>query len=171
MEIVMARKPKLLVDLYYDTLKDVYFAENKILKTLPKMAKAAQSKDLKAAFTKHERETRGQIKRLENVFRILGKPARAKTCDAIIGITDEGAEIMKDYKGMPALDAGLLAAAQAVEHYEMSRYGTLRTWAEELGMPEAAALLEATLKEEKATDSALTALAKSIVNVEAEQDL
>ena len=167
----MARKPKLLVDLYYDTLKDVYFAENKILKTLPKMAKAAQAKDLKAAFTKHERETRGQIKRLENVFRILGKPARAKTCDAIIGITDEGAEIMKDYKGMPALDAGLLAAAQAVEHYEMSRYGTLRTWAEELGMPEAAALLEATLKEEKATDSALTALAKSIVNVEAEQDL
>jgi ferritin-like metal-binding protein YciE len=171
MEIVMARKPKLLVDLYYDTLKDVYFAENKILKTLPKMAKAAQAKDLKAAFTKHERETRGQIKRLENVFRILGKPARAKTCDAIMGITDEGAEIMKDYKGMPALDAGLLAAAQAVEHYEMSRYGTLRTWAEELGMPEAAALLEATLKEEKATDSALTALAKSIVNVEAEQDL
>ena len=171
MEIVMARKPKLLVDLYYDTLKDVYFAENKILKTLPKMAKAAQAKDLKAAFTKHERETRGQIKRLENVFRILGKPARAKTCDAIIGITDEGAEIMKDYKGMPALDAGLLAAAQAVEHYEMSRYGTLRTWADELGMPEAAALLEATLKEEKATDSALTALAKSIVNVEAEQDL
>jgi ferritin-like metal-binding protein YciE len=171
MEIVMARKPKLLVDLYYDTLKDVYFAENKILKTLPKMAKAAQAKDLKAAFTKHERETRGQIKRLENVFRILGKPARAKTCDAIMGITDEGSEIMKDYKGMPALDAGLLAAAQAVEHYEMSRYGTLRTWAEELGMPEAAALLEATLKEEKATDSALTALAKSIVNVEAEQDL
>jgi ferritin-like metal-binding protein YciE len=171
MEIVMARKPKLLVDLYYDTLKDVYFAENKILKTLPRMAKAAQAKDLKAAFTKHERETRGQIKRLENVFRILGKPARAKTCDAIMGITDEGAEIMKDYKGMPALDAGLLAAAQAVEHYEMSRYGTLRTWAEELGMPEAAALLEATLKEEKATDSALTALAKSIVNVEAEQDL
>jgi ferritin-like metal-binding protein YciE len=171
MEIVMARKPKLLADLYYDTLKDVYFAENKILKTLPKMAKAAQSKDLKAAFTKHERETRGQIKRLENVFRILGKPARAKTCDAIIGITDEGAEIMKDYKGMPALDAGLLAAAQAVEHYEMSRYGTLRTWADELGMPEAAALLESTLKEEKATDSALTVLAKSIVNVEAEQDL
>jgi ferritin-like metal-binding protein YciE len=171
MEILMAKKPKLRADLYYDTLKDVYFAENKILKTLPKMAKAAQSKDLRAAFAKHERETRGQIKRLENVFRILGKPARAKTCDAIMGITDEGAEIMKDYKGMPALDAGLLAAAQAVEHYEMSRYGTLRTWAEELGMPEAAALLEATLKEEKATDSALTVLAKSIVNVEAEQDL
>ena len=167
----MAKKPKLLADLFHDTLKDVYFAENKILKTLPKMAKAAQSKDLKAAFTKHERETRGQIKRLENVFKILRKPVRAKTCDAIMGITDEGAEIMTDYKGMPALDAGLLASAQAVEHYEMSRYGTLRTWAEELGMPDAAALLEATLEEEKATDSALTTLAKSVVNVEAEQDL
>ncbi len=127
----MAKKPKLLGDLFHDTLKDVYFAENKILKTLPKMAKAAQSKELKAAFVKHERETRGQIKRLQQVFNILGKPARAKTCDAILGITDEGAEIMKDYKGMPALDAGLLAAAQAVEHYEMSRYGTLRTWAGE----------------------------------------
>jgi ferritin-like metal-binding protein YciE len=131
------------------------------------MAKAAQSKDLKAAFVKHEKETRGQVKRLQQVFKILGKPARAKTCDAILGITDEGAEIMKEYKAMPALDAGLLAAAQAVEHYEMSRYGTLRTWAGEL----AAALLEATLKEEKATDAALTTLAKSVVNVEAEQAL
>jgi ferritin-like metal-binding protein YciE len=167
----VAKKPKLLSDLFHDTLKDVYFAENKILKTLPKMAKAAQSKDLKAAFVKHERETRGQVKRLQQVFRIIGKPARAKTCDAILGITDEGAEIMKDYRGMPALDAGLLAAAQAVEHYEMSRYGTLRTWARELGMPDAVALLEATLKEEKATDAALTTLAESVVNVEAEQAL
>lgn len=167
----MTKKPKLLSDMFHDTLKDVYFAENKILKTLPKMAKAAQSKDLKAAFAKHEKETRGQVKRLQQVFRILGKPARAKTCDAILGITDEGAEIMKDYKGMPALDAGLLAAAQAVEHYEMSRYGTLRTWAEELGMPDAAALLETTLEEEKATDLALTALAESVVNIEAEQNL
>jgi ferritin-like metal-binding protein YciE len=167
----VAKKPKLLSDLFHDTLKDVYFAENKILKTLPKMAKAAQSKDLKAAFVKHEKETRGQVKRLQQVFSILGKPARAKTCDAILGITDEGAEIMKDYKGMPALDAGLLAAAQAVEHYEISRYGTLRTWAGELGMPDAVALLEATLKEEKATDATLTTLAKSVVNIEAEQAL
>ena len=167
----MAKKPKLLSDLFHDTLKDVYFAENKILKTLPKMAKAAQSKDLKAAFVKHEKETHGQVKRLQQIFGILGKPARAKTCDAILGITDEGAEIMKDYKGMPALDAGLLAAAQAVEHYEMARYGTLRAWAGELGMPDAVALLEATLKEEKATDAALTTLAKSVVNVEAEQAL
>lgn len=167
----MAKKPKLLSDLFHDTLKDVYFAENKILKTLPKMAKAAQSKDLKAAFVKHERETRGQIKRLQGVFQILGKKPQAKTCEAIMGITKEGAEIMTDFKGMPALDAGLVAAAQAVEHYEMSRYGTLRTWAEELGLPDAAALLEATLKEEKATNSALTTLAKSVINVEAEAEL
>jgi ferritin-like metal-binding protein YciE len=167
----MAKKPKLLADLFHNTLKDVYFAEKTILKTLPKMAKSAQSKDLKAAFVKHERETRGQVKRLDQVFKIFGKKPQAKKCEAIMGITKEGAEIMTEFKGMPALDAGLLAAAQAVEHYEMSRYGTLRTWAEELGMPEAAALLEATLKEEKATDSALTTLAKSVVNIEAEADL
>jgi ferritin-like metal-binding protein YciE len=167
----MARKPKLLSDLFHATLKDVYFAEKKILTTLPKMAKAAQSKDLKAAFVKHERETRGQVRRLEQVFKIFGKKPQAKKCDAIMGITKEGAEIMTDFRGMPALDAGLTAAAQAVEHYEMSRYGTLKTWAEELGMPEAAALLDATLKEEKATDAALTTIAKSVVNVEAEADL
>src|ERR1700721_1401385 len=170
MESPMAKKPKLLTDLFHDTLKDVYFAENKILKTLPKMGKAAQSKDLKAAFVKHEKETHGQVKRLQQIFDILGKPARAKTCDAILGITDEGAEIVKDYKGMPALDAGLLAAAQAVEHYEMSRYGTLRAWAGELGMPDAVALLEATLKEEKATDEALRSLAKSGGNIEDEAE-
>ena len=111
------------------------------------------------------------MKRLEGVFKIMGKPAKAKTCEAILGITKEGAEIMTDYKGMPALDAGLLAATQAVEHYEISRYGTLRTWAEELGMNDAAELLEATLKEEKATDEALTKLADSLVNVDAEEGL
>jgi ferritin-like metal-binding protein YciE len=166
----MATKPKLLADLFHETLKDIYFAENKILKTLPKMAKAAQSRDLKAAFTKHEKETRGHVDRLEKVFKIIGKPARGKTCAAINGITDEGAEIMKDFKKMPALDAGLAAAAQAVEHYEISRYGTLRTWAEELEMPDAAKLLQATLDEEKATDKALTSLAVSVINLEAEQD-
>ena len=164
----MAKKPKLLSDLFHDTLKDVYFAENKILKTLPKMAKAAQSKDLKAAFVKHEKETRGQVKRLQQVFSILGKPARAKTCDAILGITDEGAEIMKEYKGSPALDAGLLAAAQAVEHYEISRYGTLRTWAHELGLNDAVRLLDQTLDEEKKTDAALTKIAEAAVNQQAE---
>jgi ferritin-like metal-binding protein YciE len=167
----MAKKPKLLSDLFHETLKDVYFAEKKILTTLPKMAKSAQSRELKAAFNKHLKETRGQVKRLESVFKILGKPPRAKKCEAIMGITKEGAEIMADFKNMPALDAGLLAAAQAVEHYEMSRYGTLRTWAQELGMRDAAALLEATLKEERATDEALTRLAKSVVNIEAEAEL
>jgi ferritin-like metal-binding protein YciE len=167
----MAKKPKFLEDLFHDTLKDIYYAENKILKTLPKMAKAAQSKELRAAFTKHERETRGQIKRLDSVFKIIGKPARGKTCAAINGITEEGAEIMKEYKGMPALDAGLLAAAQAVEHYEISRYGTLRTWAEELGLRDAARLLKETLKEEEMTDKTLTVLAKDAVNLEAEEEL
>lgn len=166
-----SKKPKLLADLFHDTLKDVYFAEKKILATLPKMAKAAESKQLKAAFLKHQKETAGQIKRLEGVFKILGKKPAAKKCDAIMGITKEGAEIMSEYKGMPALDAGLAAAAQAVEHYEISRYGTLATWAKELGMPEAVSLLEATLKEEKATDAALSTLAKSVVNVAAEADL
>jgi len=167
----MAKKPKLLADLFHETLKDVYFAENRILKALPKMAKAAQSKDLRAAFVKHERETRGQVKRLEGVFKILGKRPQAKKCEAIMGITKEGDEIMSDFKGMPALDAGLLAAAQAVEHYEMSRYGTLKCWADELGMPDAVSLLDATLKEERATDSALTTLAKSVVNIEAEANM
>lgn len=167
----MAKKPKLLSDLFHDTLKDVYFAENKILKSLPKMAKAAQSADLKAAFVKHEKETRGQVKRLEQVFRIFGKKPQAKKCEAIMGITKEGTEIMADFKGMPALDAGLAAAAQAVEHYEISRYGTLKTWAAELGMSDAADLLDETLKEEKATDAALTSLAKSVVNVRAEANL
>lgn len=167
----MAKKPKMLADLFHETLKDIYFAENKILKTLPKMAKAAQSKELKAAFAKHERETRGQVKRLDSVFKILGKPVRGKTCAAINGITKEGAEIIKDFKGMPALDAGLLAAAQAVEHYEISRYGTLKTWAAELGMDDVVKLLDLTLNEEKTTDQTLTRIAKSVVNIEAEQDL
>jgi ferritin-like metal-binding protein YciE len=166
----VARKLRKLEDLFHETPKDIYFAENKILKTLPKMAKAAQSRELKAAFVQHERETRGQVKRLNRVFKIIGKPVRGKTCAAINGITEEGAEIIKDFKGMPALDAGLLAAAQAVEHYEISRYGTLATWAEELGYADAVELLEATLQEEKNTDKTLTGIAKSVVNVEAEED-
>ncbi|OAF13019.1 hypothetical protein AYJ54_45615 [Bradyrhizobium centrolobii] len=160
--------PKMLSDLFLETLKDIYFAENKIIRTLPKMAKAAHSKDLAAAFNKHLRETQGQVKRLDQVFRMLGKPARGRPCEAINGITDEGAEIMKEFKNAPALDAGLLAAAQAVEHYEISRYGTLRTWAEELGMHDAARLLQETLNEEEATDHALTELATSVINLEAE---
>ncbi|MDA9404251.1 YciE/YciF ferroxidase family protein [Bradyrhizobium sp. CCBAU 45389] len=162
--------PKMLSDLFLATLKDIYFAENKIIKTLPKMAKAAQSKDLTAAFNKHLRETQGQVKRLDQIFKMLGKPARGKPCEAINGIADEGAEIMKEFKGAPALDAGLLAAAQSVEHYEISRYGTLRTWAEELGMRDAARLLQETLDEEEATDRSLTELATSVINLEAEDE-
>ena len=161
-------KEKTLRDLFHDTLKDIYFAEKKILGTLPKMAKAAQSEDLKAAFEKHEGETEEHVNRLEQVFEEIDAKPQGKTCDAIMGIIEEGQEVMKEYKGQPALDAGLLAAAQAVEHYEISRYGTLRTWAQELGLDEAVKLLEATLAEEKATDAALTELAESEVNQHAE---
>jgi ferritin-like metal-binding protein YciE len=132
------------------------------------MAKAVQSEELKAAFEKHRGETEGQIERLEQVFAIIGEKPRGKTCAAIVGITNEGAEIMEEYKGSPALDAGLLAAAQAVEHYEISRYGTLRAWAEELGLNQAVELLQETLQEEEATDEALTEIAKSAINQRAE---
>jgi ferritin-like metal-binding protein YciE len=164
----MAKEPKKLDDLFHDTLKDVYFAERKILSTLPKMAKAAQSQDLRTAFEKHHTETEGQVERLEQVFELLGKKVQGKTCDAIMGLVEEGQEIMKEYKGSPAIDAGLLAAAQAVENYEISRYGTLKTWAGELGLREAVELLDTTLQQEKNTDAALTKLAKTVVNQQAE---
>jgi ferritin-like metal-binding protein YciE len=164
----MAKDPKTLADLFHDTLKDIYYSEKKIVSTLPKMAKAAQNDELKAAFQKHLAETEGHVERLEEVFELIGAKAQGKTCDAINGITDEGAEVMTEYKGTPALDPGLLAVAQAVEHYEISRYGTLRTWAEELGYADAVGLLQATLDEEKATDRALTAIAESVVNQQAE---
>jgi ferritin-like metal-binding protein YciE len=164
----MAKEPKKLDELFHDTLKDIYFAEKKILSTLPKMAKAAQSEELKAAFEKHYTETEGQIDRLERVFAVIEKKPQGKTCAAIVGITEEGAEIMEEYKGSPALDAGLLGAAQAVEHYEISRYGTLIAWAEELGLDEAVSLLEETLEEEEATDEALTEIAKTAINQQAQ---
>jgi ferritin-like metal-binding protein YciE len=165
----MAKQTKTLQDLFHDTLKDIYYAEKKILTSLPKMAKAAQSPDLRAAFEKHERETEGQVERLEQVFALIGEPAKGKTCDAINGIVDEGKEIMTEFKGSPALDAGLLAGAQAIEHYEISRYGTLKTWADELGLKQAVALLDQTLQEEKKTDEALTELAETAVNQQAQQ--
>jgi ferritin-like metal-binding protein YciE len=164
----MTKEPKTLSELFHDTLKDIFFAEKKILATLPKMAKAAQSPDLKKAFEKHRDETEGHVARLEKVFALIDKKPQAKTCDAIVGITEEGAEIMTEYKGSPALDAGLLAAAQAVEHYEMSRYGTLRTWAAELGLNDAVRLFEQTLEEEKKTDATLTKIAETVVNQQAE---
>jgi ferritin-like metal-binding protein YciE len=162
-------KNKALEDLFHDTLKDIYFAEKKILVALPKMAKAAQEQQLKDAFLKHERETHEHVARLEKVFDEIGQPVRGKSCEAILGITKEGQEIMKEYKGMPALDAGLLAAAQAVEHYEMSRYGTLKTWASELGLKQAVKLLDATLAEERKTNDTLTDLAERAVNEHAQQ--
>ena len=163
----MGKAPKKLEELFHDTLKDIYFAEKKILATLPKMAKAAQNGELKAAFERHHGETEGHVERLEQVFAIIKEKPVGKTCAAIVGITDEGAEIMEEYKGSPALDAGLLAAAQAVEHYEISRYGTLKSWAGKLGMKDAVRLLDQTLSEEKKTDDALTKLAGSEVNAEA----
>lgn len=158
---------KTLETLFHDTLKDIYYAERKILKSLPKMQRAAQSPELKAAFEKHKDETEGQIERLQQVFELIGKPARGKTCDAIEGILAEGEEIMDEYKGKAALDAGLLAAAQAVEHYEITRYGTLKRWAQVLGMDEAVRLLDETLQQESQTDEDLTALADAAVNEEA----
>ena len=157
-----------LRELFHETLKDIYFAEKKILSALPKMAKAAQSKELKAAFEKHENETEEHVNRLERIFEEIDASPRGRTCDAIMGIIEEGQDVMKEFKGMPALDAGLLAAAQAVEHYEIARYGTLKTWAGELGMNRAVKLLEATLAEEKKTDETLTKLAKSEVNQHAQ---
>ncbi len=158
---------KTLDTLFHDTLKDVYYAERKILKALPKMTKGAQSQELKAAFEKHRAETEGQIERLEQVFKIIGKRAQGKTCDAINGILEEGEAILEDYKGSPALDAGLIASAQAVEHYEITRYGTLKRWANVLGLKDAAKLLDVTLQQEAKTDEDLTTLADRTVNAKA----
>jgi ferritin-like metal-binding protein YciE len=157
----MAKEPKQLDELFHDTLKDIYYAEKKILSALPKMAKAAQNEDLRGAFEKHKTETEGQIGRLEQVFELIEEKPQGKKCAAIEGILEEGQEIIKEYKGSPALDAGLVSAAQAVEHYEIARYGTLRTWAEELGLNQAMKLLQQTLDQEEATDRALTELAEA----------
>lgn len=158
---------KTLDDLFLDTLKDIYYAEKQIVKTLPKMAKAAQSSTLRAGFEQHLEETEVHVERLEQVFELIGKPARGKTCDAILGIIEEGKSIMDEYKGASALDAGLVAAAQAVEHYEIARYGTLKTWASQLGLKDAVSLLDATLQEEIATDQKLSEVGTTEANVKA----
>jgi ferritin-like metal-binding protein YciE len=155
---------KTLSTLFEDTLKDMYFAERKIITALPKMAKAAQSEDLKAAFEKHLSQTQEQVQRLEQVFAIIGQKPKGKTCPAIEGILEEGSEMMKDYAGSPALDAALISAAQAVEHYEIARYGTLKRWAENLGLDSAVKLLDETLQEEGQTDEDLTGLADNDAN-------
>jgi ferritin-like metal-binding protein YciE len=160
---------KTLTNLFEDTLKDIYYAERKILAALPKMMKAAQSPDLKAAFEKHRMQTEGQVQRLEEVFGIIGQKAKGKTCPAIEGILEEGAEMMKEYAGSPAIDAALISAAQAVEHYEIARYGTLKRWAQNLGHDDAVDLLDETLQQESQTDEDLTALADNDANEMAQQ--
>lgn len=155
---------KTLDDLFLDTLRDIYYAEKQIVKALPKMARAAESPELKAGFEQHLEESEIHIDRLERVFEIVGKAARGKTCDAILGILEEGKSIMDEFKGTQALDAGLISAAQAVEHYEIARYGTLRAWAEQLGMSDAARLLGQTLAEEEATDQKLSKLGTGEAN-------
>ena len=156
------KKTKQLEDLFHDGLKDIYFAEKKILTTLPKLAKAAEREEVKAAFEKHRVETEGQVKRLDKVFRIIGEDPHGKTCPAINGLAEEGAEIMEEYRDSPVLDVGLIGAARSVEHYEMSRYIGLRDWVAQLGHADAVKLLQANLDEEEATDEALAALAASI---------
>jgi ferritin-like metal-binding protein YciE len=156
-----------LEDLFSETLKDIYFAEKQILRALPKMAKEASAPELKQAFETHRDQTEGHVERLNEVFELLGRPARGKTCEAILGIIDEAKEIMEDFKGAEALDAGLVASAQAVEHYEMARYGTLRTWAQELGHADVAKLLDQTLQEEIKTDQLLNKIATSTINMKA----
>ena len=158
---------KTLDDLFLETLKDIFYAEKQILKALPKMARGAEAPELRTAFLKHKDETEVHVERLQQIFELLDKPARGKTCDAILGIIEEGKEVLEEFKGSPALDAGLTAAAQAVEHYEIARYGTLVAWARQLGEDEAASLLQATLDEESATDEALTALGEGGVNAAA----
>ena len=163
----MAGQNKTLEDLFLENLKDIYYAERKILVALPKMAKAVNSDQLRAAFETHVEETKGQVERLKQVFKMIEQSPKGKTCPAILGLVEEGEEVMEDFEDSPALDAGLLSGAQAVEHYEMARYGTLVAWAEQLGMKEAAKLLNQTLEEEKKTDALLSKLASSAINQKA----
>jgi ferritin-like metal-binding protein YciE len=151
---------KTLHNLFEDTLKDIYYAERKILASLPKMTKAAKSSELKSAFEKHRTETENQVQRLEEVFGIIGQKPKGKTCPAIDGILEEGKEMMEEYAGSPALTSALISSAQAVEHYEIARYTTLKRLAQDLELEGAAEILDETLQEEQQTDEALTALAE-----------
>ena len=160
-------KQKMLEDLFLDTLKDIYYAERQIVKALPKMAKAAESDELRMAFETHLEETHGQIDRLQQVFEMVGKRAQGKTCEAIQGLIEEGEEIIETFSESPAIDAGLIAAGNAVEHYEIARYGTLKAWAQQLGLKDAVKLLDQTLGEEEKTDQLLTKLGMTSVNKQA----
>jgi len=158
---------KSLDDLFLETLKDIYYAEKQILKALPKMARGAEASELRTAFLKHRDDTEIHVERLQQIFKMVDKPARGKTCDAIFGIIEEGKEVLEEFKGSPALDAGLTAAAQAVEHYEIARYGTLKAWAQQLGMKEAVSLMDQTLHEELKTDKALSQVGLARANPKA----
>ncbi|MBK8040829.1 MAG: ferritin-like domain-containing protein [Verrucomicrobiaceae bacterium] len=162
-------EPTELQNLLTDQLRDIYWAEQKLAKTLPKLAKKAQSPALKTAFTSHLAETKTHIQRLEQVFALLGLKPRAKKCDAMQGLVEEGDGLAEEYAGSPALDAALICAAQKVEHYEIATYGTMRAFAKRLGLTEIVKLLSATLKEEGAADQKLTHIAESKANPEAQQ--
>jgi ferritin-like metal-binding protein YciE len=155
-------KTKTLHDAFYETLKDVYYAEKQSVRALKKSVKVAQHDELRSAFETHAEESAEQVERLQQVFEIIGKPARAKTCEAMQGITSEMEEDLEDFGESPAADAVLVGCAQAVEHYEIARYGTLKTWARQLGYEDAAKLLEQTLEEEKKTDALLSEIAERI---------
>jgi ferritin-like metal-binding protein YciE len=155
-------KEKTLADAFYETLKDVHYAEKAALKALKKSAKAAKHPELKEAFTAHAEETTHQIERLQQVFELIDRPARAKPCEAMQGIVSEMEEDLEDFGDTPAGDAVLIGCGQAVEHYEMARYGMLKTWATQLGYAEAAKLLEETLSEEKKADALLSKIAQKV---------
>jgi ferritin-like metal-binding protein YciE len=158
---------KSLNDLLLNFMQDIYYAERQILKALPKLAKAAQNEQLKEAFLHHREETQGQVERLQKAFDVLGKRARGQTCEAINGLIEEGEEVVEDFPEGPVRDAGLAACAQAVEHYEMARYGALIAWAKVAGQKEIVSLLEETLAEEKKADSLLNDLANRQLNAQA----
>jgi len=158
---------KTLEDLFVETLKDIYYAEKHILKALPGMVRKAGDAKLKEALETHRKETEGQIERLEQVFKLMDVPARGKKCDAIEGILAEAKEHMEDIEDAQVLDAGMIGSAQAVEHYEITRYGTLIAWARQIGRDDAIALLEANLEEEKNADALLSKIAKAAVNQKA----
>ncbi|MDQ6827430.1 MAG: ferritin-like domain-containing protein [Gemmatimonadota bacterium] len=156
-----------LKELYVDELKDLYSAENQILKALPKMIKKATHPQLKKAFAAHERQTQQHVKRLERICKSLGESPKGKKCKGMEGVIQDGAELMQEDAADDVMDAGLITAAQHVEHYEMAGYGTVRTWARELGLEDHANLLQQTLDEERNTDELLTEIAVSAINLEA----
>ncbi len=162
-------KEKTLSDAFYETLKDVYYAEKQSVRALGKAAKAAKASDLKKVFEQHREESSHQVERLEQVFEIIGKTARAKTCEAMKGITTEMEEDLEDFGETEAGDAVLIGCAQAVEHYEIARYGMLKTWAKQLGYADASKLLDETLQEEKKADEMLSQVAEATANAAAGQ--